>query len=310
MKGTSRYIKMDKLNFQKYYQEDAAKLQEQAIEAIREDDDVSAYIRENLHLTQRQVKENLAVRIDFQDDFKYGKNCPGFDRCEKAQPHYKMSLSLDGPFVKREFCICDLAKEVQMRKAKYLHCDYPESWGEITIADIDRSKSRAPIINALLAAAAGEKKRWLYLHGEPKSGKSYLLAAMTNTFSINNYPVAYFDCANFIETLKDLAFSKEKHAKEALNKAISNYSRCPLLVLDGFGNEFKSEYVFSAILYPILSARSNADLLTCFASDFTIEEVIGEYKNKIGGLRSKQFLQLMQKMTKEEIVVPPNIGLY
>ena len=301
---------MDKLDFKKYYQDDAAKLQEAAIKAIREDADVSSYIREKLKLTGRQVKENLAVLIDFQDDFNYCKNCPGFDECDKAQPHYKMSLSIDGPFVKREFCICDVAKDIQMRKAKFLHCDYPEEWGEVLLTSVDISKERGTVIRSLVNASKGESHRWLYLTGEPKSGKSYLLAAMTNSYAIHHFPVAYFDCSNFIETLKYLAFSKEKSAKEALNKAISNYSRCPLLVLDGFGNEFKSEYVFSSLLYPILSARSNSNLLTCFASDFTIEEVVGEYKTKIGALRAKQFLGLMQKMTNGEIVVPPNIGLY
>lgn len=300
---------MDKLDFEKYYQRDAEKLQKEAIEAIRKDEEVSAYIREKLHLTGRQVKENLAVLIDFQDDYNYCKTCPGFDNCDKAQPHYKMSLSLDGPFVKREFCICDKAKEIQLRKAKFLHCDYPAEWGEVTLTSVDKSDARKPVLHSLLKAINGNSK-WLYLIGEPGSGKSYLLSAMTNSFAQRNYPVAYFDCAIFVETLKDLAFSKERHAKEALNKAISNYSRCPLLVLDGFGNEFKSEYVFSSLLYPVLSARSTAKLLTCFASDFTIDEVVGEYKNKIGILRAKQFKNLLDNMTGGEIEVPANIGLY
>ncbi|MCR5079404.1 MAG: hypothetical protein K6B65_05790 [Bacilli bacterium] len=301
---------MDRLNFSKFALSDQERLEKESLEALKNDPEVYSYIQNELGATIGEVKANLAVLLDYQEDYHYCKNCPGFDACEKAQPHYVMSLEKDGPFLKREFSACPLASKKQMYKARFLRQDFPDEWQDKSPNDIDRSGNRRDLLGEFYKIMKGKSSRWIYIQGGPRSGKSFILACFANFFAESNPPVAYCDSPLFIDTLKNVAFSKERHAKEAQAKLIDTYSRCPLLVLDGFGNEFKSEYVYASLLYPILSARSKNGLPTFFASDFLIDEVIGDYENKIGKLRATQFSRFLKTMCVKEYVLSELNGIY
>ncbi len=301
---------MDRLNFSKFSLSDHDKLEKESLEALKNDPEVYGYIQNELKATTGEVRANLAVLLDYQEDYHYCKNCPGFDNCAKAQPHYVMSLEKDGPFLKREFSACPLAAAKQMYKARFLRQDFPEEWQDKNVHDIDRSGIRRDIITQFVKIMAGKSSQWIYIQGGPRSGKSFILACFANDYAEKNPPVAYYDTPLFVDTLKNVAFSKERHAKEMQAKMIDTYSRCPLLVLDGFGNEFKSEYVYASLLYPILSSRSKNGLPTFFASDFSIDEVIGDYQNKIGSLRATQFSRFLKTMCVKEYTLTELKGLY
>lgn len=301
---------MQSLDFSKFTIAESKKLEEESLNSLRNDPEVLDYIQNKLKCSLGEVKANLAVLLDFQEDFHYCKSCPGYDNCEKAQPHYTMSLEKDGPFLKREFSACPLSIEKKIKRARYLRMDYPEEWMDNKLSDIDRTGERKVVLTEFAKILKGSSSRWLYLKGGNRSGKSFILSCLSNAYAEMNPPVAFADAPLFIDSLKNIAFSKERHAKEALSKAIDTYSRCPLLVLDGFGNEFKSEYVYASLLYPILSSRSRNGLPTFFASDFSIEEVIGDYKTKIGPLRATQFSRFLTSLCEKEFNLPDMKGLY
>lgn len=282
---------------------------EEAKDSLRSDEAVYAYIRDKLHLTNGQVEDNLAVLLDFQEDFHYCDSCPGFDKCDKNEPHYQMRLSYDGKMVVREFYACPKLKEKQEYAARFLRHDFPDEWNCSDIKAVDKFGERKPLLEELSKSMKADYSSWIYVKGKPDTGKSFILAAFSNNYSKYYSPVAFCDCATMVERLKTYAFSKKSDDKETLAKAMEAYSNCPLLVLDGFGNEFKSEYVFSSILFPILSVRRQKRLLTIFSSNFSIDDIMAEYKTKIGPLRTKQFADLLKGAVKKEFGLIDS-GLY
>ena len=298
---------MEELNLKPYNGMKDSSILNEAKNSLKEDEAVYSYIRDKLHLTNGQVDENLAVLLDFQEDFHYCEHCPGFEECDKNEPHYVMKLDFDGKLVVRQFEACPVYRKRQEYFSKFLRHDFSDEWNESGIQSIDRSADRKDVIRVFMKIYKGQADRWVYLTGG--KGKSYLLACLANDFAKIKGPIAYCDTSLLIERLKELSFSKIRDAKERLAKMLDSYGSCPLLILDGFGNEFKSDYVFSSLLYPILSARRSNNVPTCFASDFTIDEVIGEYKGKIGALRAKQFEKLLKEQTKGEIVLS-SLGIY
>lgn len=300
---------MKQVSLRGYQTYNGKKMLEEAKESLRSDEAVYAYIRDKLHLTNGQVEDNLAVLLDFQEDFHYCDSCPGFDKCDKNEPHYQMRLNYDGKMVVREFYACPKLKEKQEYAARFLRHDFPDEWNNKDARSVDWDGERKKILAEFQNIVKGKSDKWLYIKGNSRSGKSFILAALANTFSLTYSPVAFCDCATLVERLKTYAFSKRPDDKETLAKAMEAYSNCPLLVLDGFGNEFKSEYVYSALLFPILSSRRQKGLLTAFGSDFSISEIMGEYKTKIGQLRTKQFENLLKGAIDKEYELV-NLGVY
>ena len=112
-------------------------------------------------------------------------------------------------------------------------------------------------------------------------------------------PICYLNSTLRLRELNDLGYGKKK---EEFDRKLELYSNVPILVLDDFGNEFKTDFVRDAILFPILSTRAGKRLLTIFTSDFTISDVETLYSNtKAGAIRAKQIARLIQSMCKEEI---------
>ena len=112
-------------------------------------------------------------------------------------------------------------------------------------------------------------------------------------------PVCFLNSTIRLRELNDLGYGKKK---EEFDKKLELYCNIPILVLDDFGNEFKTDFVRDAILFPILSARAGKRLLTIFTSDFLIEEVETLYSNtKAGAIRAKQIARLIKSMSGEEV---------
>lgn len=278
-------------------------LQEQALEGLKEDAKVYEAIK-GLGLSKLQVKENLAVLIDYQDDLHYCDHCPGFDSCDKAQPHYCLKLAFDGYEVKRQVEACPLLKQRQDYVSKFIYHDFPDDWQDKNLRSIDKSAKRNAAIVEFTKIVKGKSNRWIYLTAKARSGKSFILTCFANTYSsLKTTPIAYCVTGNLIEELKSLSFSKQYDAKELFDKKISGLERCPLLILDDFGSEFVSDYTFSSILFPILLARAKAGLLTCFSSDYSIDDVVKMYGEKISGIKLRQFKKFLKDRTQGEIDV-------
>ena len=197
--------------------------------------------------------------------------------------------------------MCEVAAIREQINNKYLICDVPETWKSARFQQIKPLKSRQQILDSCIKVLNGKDRKWLYVSGNPSSGKSYILVALVNELvqSKNEGPVAVIDCATRIKELNDLSFSDKNGFQELFNQL----NEVPILLLDNFGAEYKNDYIRDTIIYPLLSYRKKNNLLTLFSSNFTLEDIQTLYstKGKMSELMAKQLVTLIRDSSKEPI---------
>ena len=268
------------------------------LDDIRADIEVYEQIRK-LNLTIGEVRENIAKLTDFKDDYNYCKNCPGVDKCDKKTPHIAMKVEKDGNFINAKYEPCEKIMEQIRLDSRYLAKDFPSEWKSSTLKTLDLSVNRRPAIKEFAKILNGESERWLYVTGNHKVGKSFMLVTFANEFAAMGLgQVAVINCADRVKHLADLSYED----KEEFARQIVALSKVPLLVLDGFGEEYKNEYIRDQIIIPILSEREHSSRLTFFTSDFTIKEIQQMYSlGKNGGeIRGKQLAKILSEMCEKE----------
>jgi DNA replication protein DnaC len=261
---------------------------------------------ERLKVNEKEIKENISAFLTFQDDINYCKNCPGLDLCEKKQRHYNIKIERSGRFLSRTFTPCPKLMKKIDEDNFYLETDFPESWRQSSFSLISARQSRADFIKEAINIVQKSSHRWLYLIGSHKTGKSFLLATFLNEMvGAKKGPVAFINTSTKFKYLLDISINN----KNAFKKEFDLLCEVPVLVLDDFGNEFKSEFMRDQVLFPLLSTRSKNNLITCFTSDFKIEEIVDLY-SRISPLRAKQIGTLLKDMCLSEIVIEGVPNLY
>lgn len=278
------------LNMKKYENPEFDQLLNEVVEELRSDPLVAPKIKD-MGLTVRQVKEGISILLDYRDDAHVCSSCPGFDRCPKGMPHLKISLDLYEGHLVRHDDFCDLFLEHEKQLRRYLRRDFPYEMLGITRKDLDESIKRNSVLAALYKRVSRKSSDWVYLYGKRNLGKTFIMVFFANLFSDE---VArgnvYANTSKLLGELKDDSINQS----EIFRKKMKAYENAPLLVLDEFGIEFKSEYVFSQILYPLISERARNEKITCFVSDFDPKAVEEMYAAKIGAAMAKQFFEMIK----------------
>ena len=270
---------------------------EQELKQLKEDDLVYPFFRDELKINQGEAKTYLADLLDYQEDVRYCAKCPGLDRCQKNNPHFCLNLRREFGVITRHYDPCPKTVSLSSFYERYLVCSFNPDWRDAEILDIGKSvASRKTAIGNMGLIASGESDRWIYLTGNNGSGKTYMLACFANTITKAKGQGAFCDTTTLLEELKGLAINN-KPEFEIRMKALREAS---ILVLDDFGNELKTEYSFTSLLFPLLSYRAKEGKLTCFASDFKIEQIALMYRAKIGPERARQFQDLLEYRCKKE----------
>jgi DNA replication protein DnaC len=177
--------------------------------------------------------------------------------------------------------------------------DFPEDWLDYDFRSLDKNKGRIKLLAQYKKFVEKGDNSWMYLYGGPNSGRTFSAAILTNDIAKKNLgQICFLNCSQRIRELTDLLYND----KNRFQKELDRYSNVPVLVLDDFGNEFKTDMIRDAILFPIISARSSKRLLTILTSDFKIDDIITLYStSKPGAIRAKQIGNLIRMMAKEEI---------
>lgn len=282
---------------------------------ITESKDMKAYIEELLAalksdvevyeqlkpfgLTNKEVRDNIGKLHDFQEDYNVCKNCPGFDKCPKASQHISMYVYKDGSYITTRYEPCVKAIEQAKADSKYMFKDFPSEWKKSTLKALDLSENRRPVIKEFVNIAKGKSCRWIYLTGNHKVGKSYLLVTFANEFiALGLGKVAIINATSKFKELADMAYKD----KETFKIVMDALCEVPLLIIDDFGEEYKNEFTRDNVVIPILSDRNHNNKLTFFSSDFTINEVQRLYSiGKNGGeIRGKQLGKILIEMCEKE----------
>ena len=271
---------------------------EQLVASLRQDKEVYEKIK-NLGLTVKEVKSNIGKLADYQEDFNTCKECPGFDACPKSSSHISKYLVKDGTVISVKSEPCHKLIDKMKLDANYIFSDFPDEWKSSRLKSLDLSENRRPIIKEFCSIVKGESNKWLFVNGNHRIGKSYLMVTFANEFvAMNRGKVGIINATSKFKELADLAYSDKDEFKKQFNALCS----VPLLVIDCFGEEYKNEFMRDSIIIPMLSERDRNGLLTFFTSDFTINEIQRLYsigKNS-GDIRGKQLGKMLREMCVEE----------
>ena len=138
--------------------------------------------------------------------------------------------------------------------------------------------------------------------GEIASGKSFLAATMAVAGARNNAfnSICFANVPARFKMLADYAFTKNPQFDEDLDKL----KECDLLVLDDFGNEFKSDFVRDNILFPLISYRLREKKFTIITSNYSMEDIAMMYQtNKASLPKSTQIKSMLKMACSKEIKI-------
>ena len=277
---------------------DMKKYIDELLAKLKADKDVYESIKP-LGLTIKEVRDNIGKLADYQEDFNICKACPGFDKCPKKDKHISTYVYKDGSYITTRSEPCkEYIKEMEI-ESKYIAKDFPAEWRSSVLKNLDLSENRRPLIKEFVSITQGKSNKWLFVKGNHKVGKSFVLVTFANEFvALGLGKVAIINASKQFKNIADKAYSD----KEGFKNAIELLENVPLLVIDDFGQEYKNELVRDQVVLPILNERAHNERPTFFSSEFTIDEIQQLYSvgRNGGAIRGKQLGNLLTEMCEKE----------
>ena len=279
---------------------------------VKEDEDILSSMKEayracaaavkycnEIGIPEEMVDDNITKIFDFVCDINYCKRCPGVKDCQKNNPLLVSKVVYKNGVVSNQLVPCKALLKQMSFERQFKVRDFPEEWFNKKLKDLDETKERKVALKKYVDFLKGGYSGWIYLNGGVGTGRSFFAAVVSIDAANRNLgPICFLNCASRFREMNDLSFKKNNEFQDMINR----YCTVPILVLDDFGNEYKTDYIRDAIIYPILSYRASKNLFTIITSDFTIAEIKTMYAiNKPGELRAKQISGLLSSVCGSEI---------
>lgn len=279
-----------------YHFEEDERLLKEMLEAYYNCPAAVKYIN-SLKIPQELIEQEIVKIYDLVQDLNYCKKCPGIDKCAKATPRLVTKIIYQDGVVSREIVPCKEYLKVIKFRGQYIVRDFPDEWLNSELKKIDKTKERIEVIEKYNAIFKGESNEWIYIMGEPGTGRSFVAANLTLDIAKKEKgPIAFIDAPY---RFKEIASKKDNNA---YNELLEKYQNVPVLVIDDLGNEYKSDFVRESILFPILNARAKAHLLTIITSDFNISDIATMYlTNQASKPKCEQIKRLLKRVCGKEI---------
>ena len=252
-----------------------------------------------LGLTDEQIRNNIAKVYDFVMDLKYCSKCPGVDKCQKDNPLFCTKIVYKNGYVDREISPCKKFLQRVEFQNQFLVRDFDSDHLDITFKDVEDSQPKNEIIERYVQFKKFKINNWIYVTGMANTGKSFAVTAVAVDIAKNKQgPIIFANTTRRIGELTDFYYKD----KERFKRELDRYCNVPVLILDDFGNEVKTDLIRDAIVFPILSARASKKLFTIITSDFSINEIVTLYStSKAGEIRAKQIGSILKNIAGKEI---------
>ena len=250
-------------------------------------------------LRHELVYNNIAIIYDYKHDLDYCDKCPGLEKCKKQPPNYIKTLIWNGEYLYQQLIPCKLKKIFISKDENYIIRDFPYSWCESKIENLDRSSTRLKLIKRYNEIIENKNKKWIYIVGSYRSGKSFVVATLLNNFiQRTKQKTIFLNCPKRIKYLYSLSYNN----KEEFNELFNLYSNIKLLVLDDFGDEYKNEYIRDNIIIPLLIKRAKNNLITIFTSHFNYDGLAEMYSIKTNSkIRGEQLKNILKDFAGDYI---------
>ncbi len=261
------------------------------------------YLRQ-LGLSDEAIKNNITKIYDFAVDMNNCRGCKGIKYCNKEPKYLVTSVTYKKGIVDRNIIPCKKYLEYTNFKRKFIVYDFEEEWLNNSITSVNNlaSKPKQEILAVFKEVCTKNSNKWIFIKSGIATGKSYYAATLASVGARQNFfnSIAFINVPDRFKELADLAFSKNPKFAEDIEK----YKNVEFLVLDDFGNEFKSDFVRDNILYPILSHRVRNKLFTIITSNYSIDDCANMYQtNNASKPKIEQIRQMLNLMCNKEITL-------
>ncbi len=250
------------------------------------------------------ILSNLTKFEDYRSNFNIIKNIKTYEDCEKYHCKERIVLVREGKFIERKVELLEPISNNLLYFKRFIIKDFPKQFDNVSLKQCDNKE------NIKLIGKEIKNKKWVYIHGGHRSGKTFSCIGIINNFiNAKDGEVAFINTNTSFGELIDMYFDKNK---ELFNTYINRIINAELVVLDNFGGEIKNEYIRDLILVPILQGRNNNRKITIFNSNYTLEEVGELYTlNKLSGkIISKNIVDIIKSNITKPIEYVKVDGLY
>ena len=261
-----------------------------------------------------KVKEDIAYKYTSKlertvDELHNCQNCKSLHMCKNKVTGMVYYPKLEDDKLTFNYVACKYQKkylkEQEEIKSKFYEMPYDIKLAKMS--DIEVEKGRAIVIKWLKKFYDNYKKdnkqKGLYLHGSFGSGKTYMISALLNELSKDNYNVIVVYYPELLRSLKE-SFNNEDYADK-----IEEIKRCDLLLLDDIGAETVSSWNRDEILGTILQYRMDNKKSTFFTSNLTLNElenhfIIGNKPEE--QIKSRRIMERIKYLTEDLELIGEN----
>lgn len=252
------------------------------------------------NLSDEEIMNAASKFLKVRDDKKACLNCKG--SCKKKPNKVQMDLVIyDNHEIDIEFNTCDYYKKINELKKHYLYIDFPLEYLEYDFSkelkDNDYTNIRKKVLVKLIKILNDNSSKGLYIYGNNRIGKSFILALFSKIYiEKTGNRVAFCNSNDLFQYLSDLNFTDKNALRDSLDSLID----VDLLILDGLGNEYKSDFVRDNYVYPLLASRLEKNKLTLITSNFKIQEIVDMYAlSRASAPKAKQLLNILNTICEE-----------
>lgn len=251
-----------------------------------------------LQATEKEIRQSLATFYEIYLQTR-----------EKNQhlPDYVIKLERVNGYLEKVIEPNAALQKQYEEEARFYLNDSPGNYRDVTLGKIDLKKERLDLIKEAMDIINKKSRNWLYITGPKRIGKSFLANVILNELiNAGSGLVAYIDLPSRIQEFQELNFNN----KELLNQRMQKLTTCEVLVIDKFGDEYKSIFTRDTFVYPLLEKRVSNDLITIIVSEFSLEQIKLLYTLEKHEIKSRQMINLLKTKITKEYKISEIQGLY
>ena len=261
-----------------------SQMKQESLLSLSQEKHIQDFFKDN-YLDMSLMQDYWVELLDYNDDFKTCLHCPSLEHCPKDNQGMRKKLAYYDQEIIIELQSCQYGKQWEEKRNllnQFVITNVNESLLLTDINRLDILKKEKLTTNEKVALAQIKKyskeptETGLFLHGEMRTGKTTLLAALMNALAKEKKEIGFIHFPTFLIDLKASFSSKES------DNSLDKLMKVDYLLLDGIGEENVTQWSRDEVLLTILSYRLLNHLPTFFNSMYGYKELNKVYTIKKG----------------------------
>lgn len=263
-----------------------------------------------------KVKDDIACKYTTKlertvEELKNCQNCKSLAVCKNKVEGMVYYPKLENNKLEFNYVACKYKKKYdkEQDEIKSKFYEMPHEIRLARMSNIEVDKERVKIIKYLKKFYDNYLKdqtgKGLYLHGSFGSGKTYLVSALLNELSKENYSSVIIYYPELLRSLKE-SFNDDNND---YSERIEEIKRCDLLLLDDIGAETATSWNRDEILGTILQYRMDNKKSTFFTSNLNLEELENHFilNSKIEEkIKARRIMERIKYLTEDIELIGEN----